>query len=191
MIENLVAIATLDLLPTDLIYENTVDLPEEEEDDLDDEFLSSGYESHYFVLNAGSLFLFFIVLGLIGFSLLLFYPCSRYSRRCHRQRTKVKRWLMFNPILRFLLEACLDFSCGIFIQQVTLNQDHEAKESSSFITFNNYMLLLFLILIASMPIAISVFLCLKFKHLQDQSFEDKYGALYSGLDITKRSSLLF
>ena len=42
-----------------------------------------------------------------------------------------------------------------------------------------------------MPIAISIFLCVNFRRLENPDFEQRYGALYSGLAVKKRSALAY
>ena len=96
LIDNLVSVATLDLLPTDAIYASMFpDLPGElefdevikdEEPSLLQRLGSSGYESQYFTQNAGTLMIAFLALILFQLLLICLLPlcyackCSMYNR---------------------------------------------------------------------------------------------------------------
>ena len=101
---------------------------------LAEESLSSvGYESKFFTKNAGSL-LFIIALQPI--LILLVFLCSPMARACScckKLLIKLEEWLKFNPLLRLLLEATLDFSVSIFIQ---ISKTHESVDVSD--KFNTY-----------------------------------------------------
>jgi hypothetical protein len=47
------------------------------------------------------------------------------------------------------------------------------------------------ILIAMLPLFILVFYCKYFDLLGEHSFKEKYGSVYEGLDIKKRSSIAY
>jgi len=63
LLDTFTEIANLDLIPNlDGIYSDTIGMPEEEEEDLSmDTYKQSGYESHYFSKNAGSLLIFILL----------------------------------------------------------------------------------------------------------------------------------
>jgi len=53
------------------------------------------------------------------------------------------------------------------------------------------MLWVFIVTIAAMPAVVCIFLCYNSKKLAEDKFEKRYGALYSGLNVKKRSVLLY
>ena len=124
VVEYMIDIATLDLIPTEQIIEATFEeLPDEDEDDLPEELQDTGFESKYFINNAGTLLLFFL-LQVLFFALLLFVtPCSKAFPICKKPVGKMQSWLLYNPILRLLLEATLDFSFCVFIQQKLMQEN--------------------------------------------------------------------
>ena len=77
----------------------------------------------------------------------------------------MQSWLLYNPIIRLLFEATLDFSFSIFIQQKMLSENTMEQESSEFENVNNFMFWFFMVLIAAMPLALLTFLCVYFKDL--------------------------
>ena len=117
VVSYLIDIATLDLLPTDEIFETVFDdgLPDEDEDELPEEQLDTGYESEFFAINAGSLLIFFLIQVLLLVLAFICKPCESAFTFCRTPIRKVKAWLLFNPILRLLLEATLDFTICVFI----------------------------------------------------------------------------
>ena len=172
-------------------------MPEEEEEDPKlKTYEQSGYESHYFMKNAGSLLVFILLQVALILLLVLCKPCSALCKCCKSTHGKVSNWLFFNPLLRLLLEATLDFSFSIFIQTSLMqeNEDEEEKEKSvseKFIQYNDSMVWIFIVVIGIMPIFVSIFLCCNRKKLQEPDFDKKYGALYTGLNLEKRSIVLY
>jgi len=120
----MIDIATLDLIPTDDIIEATFEeLPDEDEEDLPVELQDTGFESKYFINNAGTLLLFFLVQIFFLVLLAVMMFCSRIFQVCKKPAGKMQSWLLYNPILRLLLEATLDFSFCVFIQQKLMQEN--------------------------------------------------------------------
>ena len=76
-------------------------------------------------------------------------------------------WLLYNPFIRLLFEAALDFSFSIFIQQKLLSENTMEQKSSEFENVNNFMFWFFMVLITAMPLALLTFLCVYFKDLKE------------------------
>jgi len=111
-------LANINLIPSlENAYEAAFVLPDE--GDVEEEkfqvFAVAGYDSHYFLLNAGSLFIFILLQLLLILLLPVCLPCKRCCSGCETKLGRWKRYLLFGPILRLLLEATLDFSLSIFI----------------------------------------------------------------------------
>ena len=156
---------------------------------MDQVFVDTGYESQFFVRNAGSLFVFMIVFIVVLACLPACLICARLCTCCKSLHERIKKKLVFNPFIRILLEATLDFSFSIFIQRTTL--DKEIEEQSLFETVNTIALWFCIVLFSILPIAIAIFLCYNFEKLNSERFIERYGALYLGLDVNKRLSLIY
>jgi hypothetical protein len=191
LVDKIVEIANLDLIPNlNVFYSNHLKVPEEDEDAMSQVFVDTGYESKFFVKNAGSLYVFMLVLLVFLACLPAFTLCTRLCTCFNRPLNWLKGRLMFNPIIRILLEATLDFGFSIFIQRTTL-EDSEVKEETLFTTINTISLWFCLVLFSILPIAIATFLCCNFEKLHTEEYMKKYGALYLGLDVRYRSSLVY
>lgn len=194
-IDNIIWLASLNILPMGMIYSNTLTLPVEYPKDMDSNFLKTGYSSRYFMLNAGSMFVYFCIDVILLVLLIVFLPCAKICQCCRARHDKYKKNLMFNPIIRMVLEASLDFSFAVFIMwTLVVTKDDENRnnpETQAFVMFNTYVVWTFLVIFSALPIFITIFLCCNFKRLKDKDFEDKYGAFYLGLNIDSRFSLIF
>ena len=127
-------------------------------------FTNSGYDSQYFVRNAGTLFLFFIIVLSLFILLLVLIPCVDCHICCYKFQKRYKRWIMFNPLIRLLLEAALDFSFSVFIQQRLQSDGIGTDDSKLFFSkINGVLVWTFLIIFCTMPLAIVVFLFINFK----------------------------
>ena len=78
MVEQLIAIATFDVMPTDDIFGMTIDPPESDQED--SKFIDVGYESNLFVVNLGTLFLMLIFLFTMPICICITKPCKNRSK---------------------------------------------------------------------------------------------------------------
>ena len=118
LVDYIVGIANFDLIPNlDNYYGELFEKPDEDEDNMISKFVDTGYESRYFIINAGSLFVFFLLLLVLIALLPACLLCTRLCTCCKKPFAKFKKWLFINPLIRFLLEATLDFGFSIFIQR--------------------------------------------------------------------------
>ena len=92
-----------------------MDSPEEDEEQMVQVFVDTGYESQFFVRNAGSLLVFMLIFIVALACLPACMICTRLCPCCKSPVERLKKKIVFNPFIRILLEATLDFSFSIFI----------------------------------------------------------------------------
>lgn len=105
------------------MYGKIFEMPEEDEENPDlVEYSETGYESQFFIKNAGSLLIFILLQAILIIIVAVSTPCPAICDCCKRPYLRLKNWVIFSPVLRLLLEATLDFSFSIFIQRVTITE---------------------------------------------------------------------
>ena len=121
LIESSIEVASFDFIPTDQIYDGVFDgvIPDEDDLQLSEGLMDTGFESEYFMTNAGSLLIFFFIQVFCLAVLVVLYTCQKTWIIWRKPYKLLKKKLLFNPILRLLLEAILDFSFCIFLQQAS------------------------------------------------------------------------
>ena len=118
IIESFIEIASFDFIPTDNIYDGVFSgiIPDEDDLILSEGLMDTGFESQYFKTNAGSLLIFFFIEVALLIVLFFFLFFKKSCKTCKKAYKRLKNKLLFNPMLRLLLEALLDFSFCIFLQ---------------------------------------------------------------------------
>lgn len=93
---------------------------------------------------------------------------------------------MWNWCIRLVLEAALELSFSVFLNlQYGKFDDNWAEQ------MNMYFSIFFAVCLVFGPAMILIFYCKNFDRLDDEEFEDKWGAPYEGLDKMERLSLLY
>jgi hypothetical protein len=147
-----------------------------------------GYGSPYLSANMGSMFVYYV----ITLFALLFIFVGWATRRCGnsfviRQHEKLKKIFLWNFCIRLIFEASLELSFCI-----GLNWKYgvwgAGNWADDFCSINTMMIAVLLLI---MPFGIYCFYTKKFEHLADEEFEEKYGAVYEGLLLKKKSMLIF
>ena len=120
MVGSLITIATFDVMPSDDVFDATVEPPDDEQED--DKFAEIGFESNFMILNLGTMFLMFVVMLTIPACLICTGPCRRCWPWLDRKHKATKTNLHGNVWIRFLMEGSLDIAiCAslnyIFIQE--------------------------------------------------------------------------
>lgn len=108
MVNSLITIATFDVMPSDEVFELTIDAPEDEQED--EKFQDVDFESNYMILNMGTMFLMFIVLLIIPCILLCSRPCRSCSRWLNKKHGAMSESMKGNSWIRFVMEGSLDIS---------------------------------------------------------------------------------
>lgn len=113
MVEDLITIATFDVMPSDDVFQATLDPPEQEQDN--EKFAEIGYESSWMIINLGTMFLSFVIMLFIPVLLLLVKPCKHKSLWLNKKYTNTLNALHGNMFIRFLIEGSLDIAICIVL----------------------------------------------------------------------------
>jgi len=115
VMDELSSFATFDILPTDTYLGWLLTFPDDYEDEVPQTFVQSGYDSRYTVELLGSVFLFMLiftfVLVLLVFLIVITYLCK--CNRLEKLKFKIKKWILWNPIFRLILEGCLEMAISV------------------------------------------------------------------------------
>jgi len=101
-----------------------------------------------------------------------------------RLKQKIAGWILWNPIIRLVLEGCLEL--GISLQ---INMTH-LDYSTFTLKVNSIVTIILIIICASFPLFMIAFYCLKVNKFHDHAFEAKFGSTYEGLYMEKRPKLM-
>ena len=167
--EVLIVVATFDVLPSDLIFEETMKSYHEEEQK-DERLANVGFESNSMILNMGSLFFILLILLTLPCCLFVSKPCKKYSGKFSAKHVSLTKSLYGNIYIRYLLEGCLDIAVCIVLNLINASNEGSLKWDSSFDVTNNIFLIVLLILISAFPVWILVFYCIKFSRWENEDF---------------------
>jgi len=144
-----------------------------------------GFESAYLSRNAGSMFVIWTVMvtGLV-LSLLL-EVCSRFMIATALNR-RIKAWLHWNFVIRFILEGTFDISFCCFL---TFSYGKFTSKIGSW--FNYASTTILGVCVALMPGFFLIFYLKNFDRLGDYFFEKKFGATYEGLKTDQKTVLAY
>ena len=176
----LLQIAAFDAIPTDDIYEaitGGIDFGEA----INANFDTLGFESTFIIVNLGSLGLVIMVVYpmlYVLFYLMSFFSCFKFMRKW---RIKLGKILFWGATLRLFIESfMIAFLAGI-INLKNLNFDTDASWEFA----NTVLSIVFLVLYSLFPIISTQYLRRHFNLLTNKRFNEKYGELYAGLNITR------
>ena len=196
VVEKLTMVATFELLPTDDIYEESFDLPEEHEveylDEPTKERLDAGdYGSGFFIANMGTLFFVFVMMLTVPICVFMSRPCRSKSRWCFKKHNSTLAAIRGNLWIRYLMEACLDVSISGTINIIVLLETGKIDTSNTFEVINAVALFVIYAATLAFPIGVLAFYARRYQNWGDKDFDSKYGAIFVGLRKDKRTSLLY
>ena len=114
-------------------------------------------------------------------------PLKRFSV-CNKLFEWLKKELLWNWIIRLLLESILEISFALMLQFQYSNP--KKSEWGAFLDYGVGIIIAPLLVL--LPIFIIVFYNYHFDKLEeDEEFKDKYGTVMEGLDPKKRSSVAY
>ena len=127
MNESLIALATFDLIPTELVDKELFYFPEEDPFSL--AFAQCGYESNLFLNNAGFLKYFIMAHLFLAVIYLVLYKVKPVQRR-------MASYLQYNGLIRLLMEAYQDVILFSVLDVYYLNQKESRVGDSPFESVN-------------------------------------------------------
>ena len=189
MVENMIAIATFDVMPSDEVFLATLDAPESEQED--QKFQDVGYGSNFMILNLGTMFLTLVIMLTVPCCILVTLPCKSSSKCLTNKHKGCTDALRGNFFIRFLLEGCLDISICATLNILKGVEDDGLDWSDKFFIVNNVSLIVLSLAIVAFPVWVLIFYCTRFDQWMDEKFEHRYGAIFEGLHADQRSSLAY
>mmetsp|Transcript_16345 Transcript_16345/g.22407 ORF Transcript_16345/g.22407 Transcript_16345/m.22407 type:complete len:213 (-) Transcript_16345:1199-1837(-) len=186
VVETLISFATFDFLPTNIYLGWALEFPEGYDDEISQSFVDTGYDSFYTIELLGSVFLFMIIFTFI-LAFILFLALQSILCKIGplmKLKKKMEDWLLWNPIIRLILEGCLELGISLQISLGHLDYSSFTMKVNSIVT----------IILASIcgifPLFMIIFYCKKVDKFHDENFEAKFGSTYEGLYIQKRPRLM-
>ena len=147
-------------------------------DPLSPNFEAIGFESQYFLVNMGSMVLFYLFFFLLVLlSLILMLCCS--SKRCKRVgkfRASLKRKIYWGQLITLMNESYSILFICVLINAKVLSYDTKGLAVMS------VLCAIFLSLSILVPFIFTVHLCRNSKELHKKKWFESYGAFYQGLD---------
>ena len=120
LIQNLVQIATFDVIDPALFFEPIDMLPESEEIHVRTNFDSTGYNSLYSTVNLGMTFIFMSGMIILSVILVCLKPFKRMNPKLNAKHANMTKSLYWNTYIRFIIEGSLEMfiSCSINLEFV-------------------------------------------------------------------------
>jgi len=187
MVTSLITIATFDILPADDIYAATLETPDDDGQE-DEQFDEIGFGSNYMILNLGTMFISLVIILATPVCIFMTKPCGKCSNTLKKSQESTMKSMKGNVFIRYLIEGFLDISiCA------SLNYIYETESArgfrfdTTFHTVNNIAFFVLTIAIVVLPFWSIIFYCKHFEKWGDDEFLEKYGAIFEGLDLKKKT----
>jgi hypothetical protein len=130
------------------------------------------------------------IIMLVNFVQLILYviilPLRKYAR-INKCRKKIKKDIMWNFVIRLIMETALELSFCCFLNFPYFYRI--ANFEGFFEILDYFMTIVISLMIAIMPFWIAIFYIRNFEDWGTEKFEEKYGAPYEGLFTDKRWSI--
>ena len=137
--------------------------------------------------NLGSVF---VMILLTTIALLLILVLEIFSKRVpcmEKAGSWLKKKLLWNFILRLIMEGVLELSFCIYFNLRYGSCDFKVLGS----WVNYFYAVFFAAIIVAMPFFILIFYCKNFLKLKDKEFKLKYGSVYEGLRVKHRAVIFY
>jgi len=176
LVSYLVEVSTFDMLPVEAIW-YFLELPDRGAYNVN--FASSGYEYLHATENLGTstmLVQVYIISCMMCFVLML---CRKRHAKIEKLYLKFSNFLFWGAALRFIFEGYLGTALCVCIGLTKM----EWEEGNFGVEYNNYFTFGLAIALLIMPFYTSLFYGWKINELDDEEFTEKFGTLYSGLNL--------
>ena len=156
-------------------------------------FLDAGFGSYYFMINMGTLMVVFFMSATIPFLVIIFFrPCKNRSKYAANKLTSTTNALYGNLLLRYILEAGLDISISIALQVYYSDLNGGLFNSTdAFFALNSVMTVILGPVVILAIVCYGIFYLCTFSQWSDESYDDRFGAVFEGLRKDTRLSLLY
>ena len=165
MITNeMIKIATFDLIPTDVVFNAVFYFPDNDPFSLN--FETVGVESTLFFQNIGFA-LFVIVLHIL--MMIIHAAVYKFRNGCScitKVQNKLGKYLYYNGLLRLYLEAYFDLCLFSILNLHMVNWETEFVSEQ----LSNYVSVFVAVLVSALPIGLVVFYCRKKEEFHEEEF---------------------
>lgn len=173
---NIMAIAAFDFFDIDEYVHDSFDIKPTEAVDV--KFQLIGFESHYFIVNVGTIFVFYLIYLL---NLTVIYPlvrvCHQKARRCKTFKQKFRNKVMWSSLI-----TLIDESYMILIVCLLINCRFLSTESAG-LTVMSSLCIAFVCFSVILPLAIMTHISCNFAKLSNDKVRRQFGQIYFDLDL--------
>ena len=125
LIENLLKIATFDIIESEFAFGWLFNFPEEDENSIKGDFNDSGYESAHTINLLGTSFIFITAVCTVMVLLLITWPIKKLCGRFIRFKKSHDNWteaIYWNIWIRYMMEDSLGLLITVFCYYFRVNQ---------------------------------------------------------------------
>ena len=178
------AIAAFDFYDfSDIIHDN---FKISQTDPIDTNFETIGFESSYFMINMGTMFLFYIYYILCILVKICLQPfATKENKRTKKMYRKLRNNIIWGSLITLIYETY-----AIIILSVLINLQIVSFETPG-LAWMSTLCIIFMVLAITVP---AIFICklmLSFKHLEEPRLQRAYGKLYEDLNLSTGRIILF
>ena len=172
----LVEIANFDVLPTDALFAEIFDFPEDGSFNMN--FETTGLESYYAIENLGTVFLIFNIYVVLSILQLIGYCFKNKVKWCKKMSKKIGKFLYWGGILRLLMEGFLETIICTMLNLRVMSKEWDNVTIAYSIQFSVVMTLLLVLL----PVWSTIFYWKNRNKWEDDDWDEKWGAPLEGLE---------
>ena len=190
--DGIIEISSFEVIPLGDLLSEALDIPDDDGEEIHDTDAAAliGYESYYMISNLGSLFVIFLWLCLgIPLIFVLLRPFRTKSRYIGNKVSSLSDSLRGNLMIRFIIEGALDICICIAFQFEFKERNNGLNFDTAFMGINTVMTILFTTVLALFIPFLFIFYLKRFETWGDETFDNRYGAVFDGLRKDKKSSL--
>jgi len=145
------------------------------------------------MINMGTLMVVFFMSATIPFLVIIFFrPCKNRSKYAADKLTSTTNALYGNLLLRYILEAGLDISVSIALQVYYSDLNGGLFNSNeAFFMLNSIMTIILGPVVLLAIFCYGIFYLCTFSQWTDETYDERFGAVFEGLRKDTRLSLLY
>ena len=121
LVDQMITIATFDIVEPEFVFDGIFEFPEENEEDLNEKFSESGYDSAFMINLLGMGFIVLVITVMIMMFLLIFWPFKGFSKSIMKVHTNVSSSIFWGFWLRFIIEDSLIALIAVFCDRFNSN----------------------------------------------------------------------
>lgn len=174
--KNIMSIASFDFFDTDEVVHNWFSIMPTGAVEVKYQLI--GFESEYWIVNAGSIFLFYIIYLV---ALLIVYPIVRFChfrvRKCHKVKSRLRFKVMWSSLITLVNESYM-----IVVVCILINLAFLSTETAG-LTVMATLCVIFMFFSIALPFVLTVHMLCNFERLKYDEVRNKFGQIYTDLDL--------